>query len=162
MSVRNQLITLGCVLFLIGLADFAGRVYVGRDASLRAFEAPGAQRPLPVESVEDARRRLYGWLPVIAGTGATSQDPADPKTWSFTLIGVFAGKDKAVAVLMSSLQAGAPGEKVRVTEGDSVHGWRVVRVDHRSATLQHGTETRELTLFRHGSRQLPGSGSGPR
>jgi hypothetical protein len=152
MKVRTQLTVLACVLFLIGAWDFARRVYVGRDPSLRVFKAPPVLPLAKSETADDVGRRIAGWLPTIAGSVASGADPADPKSWRFTLQGIFVHKGKVTAVMTASLQTHLPAEKVRVTAGDSVHGWQVDAIGPHTVTLKHDAETQQLLLFRRGGR----------
>ncbi|HXQ63946.1 MAG TPA: hypothetical protein VN787_03765 [Steroidobacteraceae bacterium] len=161
MTVRTQLVAFGCVLLVVGIWDFAGRLYVGRDASLRALHAQKALPLPPAESVGAIRRRMLGWLPAIAGSANEPPDPADATAWRLSLAGVFAQRGTAIAVVRASLPAGGPVETLRVVEGDTIHGWTVAHVDAHGVILTHGAETRELALFRRGQLQPAGAGLGP-
>ena len=161
MTVRAQLLALGGLMLLIGIWDFAGRIYVGRDASLRAFHAPAVMQLVPVESAAAIRKRMLGWLPAIAGSAHEPPDPADAAAWQLSLTGVFAQRGTAVAVVSAALSTGGQVEKLRVVEGDTIHGWTVAHVDAHGVTLTHDAETRQLVLFRRGQPQPAGAGPGP-
>jgi hypothetical protein len=160
MTLRTQLLTLGCLMLLVGIWDFGRRIYVGRDPALRQVhrEVPAA---LPgAESPDAVRQRMLVWLPAIAGSAYAARDPADSSAWQFTLLGVFTQRSKAIAVVAASLQVGGPTEKLRVVEGDTLRGWAVTRVDAHGVTLTRDAETRYLTLFRRRPRQA-GAGAAP-
>jgi len=161
MTVRAQLSALAGLMLLVGIWDFAVRVYVGRDASLRAFHSPTATQLPPAESAPEIHRRMLGWLPTIAGSSHESPDPADATAWRLSLAGIFAQRGTAIAVVMASLPAGGQVEKLRVVDGDTIHGWTVAHVDAHGVTLTHDAETRQLVLFRRGQPQLAGAGRGP-
>jgi hypothetical protein len=160
MTLRTQLLGLGCLMALLGIWDFAGRLHVGRDPALRHVR-PEVPATLPRDDSPDAiRRRLLDWLPAIAGSAYAARDAADSTAWQFTLLGVFTQRSKAIAVVAASLPVGGPTEKLRVVEGDTLHDWAVTRIDGHGVTLTHDAETRHLTLFRRRPREA-GAGPGP-
>ena len=158
MTVRRQLAILAGLLLLLGAWDFARRVYVGRDASLRAFQAPQLS-PLPGElGVEAVRREMLGWLPGAAGAAPAGTSGSVPVT--LLLRGVFARRGLVIAVLEASSAGGGPPERIRAIEGDVVHGWTVTDIEPRSVTLRRDDGMLQLPLFRP---DAPGAtASGPR
>jgi len=161
MTVRTQLVAFGCVLLLVGIWDFVGRLYVARDASLRTLHAQTALPLPPAESAGAIRRRMVGWLPAIAGSANEPPDPADATAWRLSLVGVFTQRGTAIAVVRASLPAGGPVEKLRVVEGDTIHAWTVAHVDAHGVILTHGADTQQLVLFRRSQPQPASAGPGP-
>jgi hypothetical protein len=91
----------------------------------------------------------------LTGIGSSGPDPADPKSWRFTLQGVAMQKGRpATAFIFAALKDGSAPATTRVPEGQEIHGWTVTRVDHHSATLKHGEDTQALLLFERGKTAL--------
>jgi hypothetical protein len=141
---RRPLLLLGAVLAIAAVADFTQRVHVGRDASLRAFEAPPAQ-PLPApEPAAAVNARLARWLPETAAAADAAGAPASTE---LRLAGVMAGRGGTTAILATVPPAGQPARSFAVAEGDVVEGFRVTRIEPRVVTLEGDTGTRRLVLF---------------
>ena len=155
MKLRAQIATLGGLLLLVAGADFAARVYVGRDASLRIFEAPSQQSLPPAEAVESIRARMGDWLPGLGGSAAGSQRPG--QATALTLQGVFTSRGGTMAVISVAAPSAGSAETLRVAEGDEVAGWKVVRIERRSVTLEADDGTLQLVLFSRAEPMVVGS-----
>lgn len=145
MTVRRQMVTAMCLLLLLGVWDFAQRVYVGRDPSLRAFDAPQlpplpAQPGLPAIQADMAR-----WFPGsdMAGLDGT----AGNESLHLSLLGVFTRGGSTIAVLEVSSAQGAHLETIGAVEGDIVHGMTLKKIQPNGVTLESDDGILQLPLF---------------
>jgi hypothetical protein len=106
MSRGRQLLLLGALALLLAGRDFATRIHVGRDESLRRFAAPVIQRVPPAPNAAIVRARLAGWLPATAGSKAS--DPNDAGAWNLRLTGIFTRQGQRFAVISSTPKGGCP------------------------------------------------------
>lgn len=125
---------------IVALFDFSNRLYVGRDRSLRAFVAPPVRVAAAVPSREAVLQDLTKWV---------GQDrAAQPKPRQIVLQGVFyAGATPRAAVSLVA-EDGRPTERMRVSIGDVVEGWKVESIDPKRVLLKRDSESRELVLFK--------------
>ena len=139
---RASMIAAGAVVALVVAMDFAGRLFVGRDASLRVFSAP-AVTPVPAAIEKSAAvAALQRWIPVKV------TEIVDSKPREIVLQGVFvvAGQARAALSLVSAV--GLPPQRVRAVVGDVVEGWTILAIDKRKVVLRRGEESREIWMFR--------------
>ncbi len=160
MSPRRQVALAAGVLLLLAAWDFFGRVYVGRDESLRSFEQPQLTT-LPVRpDAATVRSELVSWMPALAGSAGVVAVPTDPSGWELTLVGVFRKDDGKFAVLHARPRSGGGEPQFHwVTEGDELHGSTVAQIGPRNLRLARGEESQELLLFEQGRTPLLASGS---
>ena len=144
MTVRRQVVTLACLLLLLGTWDFARRVHVGRDASLRTFAAPQVvplpeQRGLPAIQADMTR-----WFP---GSGSGRTGVPGNESLHLSLLGVFTRLGSTIAVLEASSAQGTPLETIGAAEGDVVHGLTVKKIEPHNVTLEGEDGILQLPLF---------------
>ena len=163
MTVRAQVAAVLAVLGLVGVVDFAKRVYVPRDDAERTTELKPAQ-PLDAPlSLAEARQRLQSWLPdqgmaaqASSGSnaeqadtnGANYPDRGELGGYVFLLRGIF-DQDSGLpfAVMEVTPKTGGSTERREVVAGDSIHDVRVDRVAGRRVSLSTGNTAIELALF---------------
>jgi hypothetical protein len=75
--------------------------------------------------------------PPMADSGPAPQEPL-----TATLLGVFTGEGRALAVV----QRGSDGRMVRLSKGESVDGWKLIAIDVRSVDFERGGERQKLEL----------------
>jgi hypothetical protein len=135
------LLTLFGIVTLVFVADFVGRVFVGRDASVRSFRAPSTpivlSRPDPITT----RQSIDSWFQ------PPEVKPKEPPPREISLEAVFGipGKLKAAIVLKGE---GQPTERFVLVQGDKVEGWVLELLEPRRLILKKDQESRELILFR--------------
>lgn len=161
MSLRRQTILAMGALVLLGAWDFFGRVYVGRDESLRGFEPP-PEVALPARpDAATVRRELVAWMPALAGSAGVAAVPTDPSGWELTLVGVFRKDDGEFAVVHARPRSGGAEAQLHwVGEGDELHGSTVAEIGPRRVKLARDGESRELLLFEPGRTPLAAAGAG--
>jgi hypothetical protein len=145
-TVRRQVLTLACLLLLLGAWDFARRVYVGRDASLRAFDAPQVL-PLPEQlGLPAIQADMAHWFPDsdVAGPNGVS----GKESLHLSLLGVFTRRGSTIAVLEATSAQGAHLETIGAVEGDVVHGLTVKKIEPHNVTLEGDDGILQLPLFR--------------
>lgn len=149
------------VLVLLAAWDFFGRVYVGRDESLRSFEPP-LEVALPARpDATTVRNELVAWIPAIAGSAGVAAVPVDPSGWELTLVGVFRKDDGEFAVVHARPRSGGVEAQLHwVREGDELHGSTVAEIGPRSVRLARDGESTELLLFEQGRTPLAAAGAG--
>jgi len=139
---RGFMIAAGAFVALVVAMDFAGRLFVGRDASLRVFSAP-VVTPVPAAIEKSAAlASIQRWLP------GKPSEAADTKPREIVLQGAFvvAGQPRAALSLVSAV--GLPPQRVKAVVGDVVEGWTIVAIDKRKVVLRRGDESREIWMFR--------------
>jgi hypothetical protein len=140
------------LLAVVGVVDFARRIYVGRDDTARAL-APAA--PVEVPAPPDAaavRANLAAWLPSLGG--GVQQDPTKV-VWTVRLVATFVDRPAPFAVIMATPQgAGGAPETHLLRVGASVHGHTVREIRPGAAVVETPEGVRELTVF---DRRPPGS-----
>jgi hypothetical protein len=152
MTPRRQVLGLLAALAVAGVADFAQRVYVGRDDTLRELApAAPADVPPPPDAVA-VRANLAAWLPTLGG--GPQQDPAK-LTWTVRLVATFVDRPAPFAVIMATPQGG-PGapETHMLRVGAAVHGHTLREIRPGAAVVETPEGVRELTVF---ERRPPGS-----
>jgi hypothetical protein len=156
MTRRKQLVTFACLLLLLGAWDFVGRVYVGRDASLRVFESPQVL-PLPDEvGLSVIQGHMAQWFP---GSYDSGPDSASGKeSLHLSLLGVFARRGLATAVIETRTASGGNRKTMQaVIVGDVVNGFTVKAIEPHEVTLEGEDGTLQLLLF---SPSAPGAVAG--
>ncbi len=129
---------------LIFIFDFAFRVYVGRNPTLRVFTPPQIPAVAEPENRESMASRVRAWFPPPAEIEVK-------KERVMALEGVFGSRDGRRAVLSLATEDGSSVERVGTTVGQVVDGWTVTGIDAVRVTLRRDDETRELLLFRRAS-----------
>jgi hypothetical protein len=145
MTVRRQVVALACLLLLLGAWDFARRVHVGRDASLRAFDAPRLV-PLPEQvGLPAIQADMARWFPgsdVAGPNGVVGNE-----SLHLALLGVFTRRGSTIAVLEALSATGAHLETIGAVEGDVVHGLTVKKIEPHNVTLEGEAGILQLPLF---------------
>ena len=164
MMVRRQTAIIFVAALVLAAWDFFGRVYVGRDATLRGFEPPALSPLVPRPDAQAVRNSLAGWLPGLRGTQIVAADASDPAGWDFTLLGVFGRGSDRFAVVQARSRAGGATETLQVKEGDELRGAKVTEVGRKRLVLQDGASGREIPLFEYGGSPIEPvaiNGAGP-
>jgi hypothetical protein len=147
MIPRRQIAVVAAVLALVAAYDFFGRIFVGRDATLRTVNAP-QMTPLPQRpDAEAIRKQLAAWLPALPGSLGPEAANSDPASWQFTLVGVFRQDGRQFALVNAQQQGGGAVETVQVREGDDLRGATVKHISSTRVTLQRGEKPEELLMF---------------
>lgn len=124
------------------LLDFFLRIFVGRGAELRPYQAPvAAAAPAPFDA-KAASERLESWLP----KAAAKEDIIQERTLALT--GVFRSGGSVRATIFLEPSGSLRGQYVLVSRGDEVDGWRVERIEARRVSLSKGDQVRELEMFK--------------
>ncbi len=159
MTVRAQLTAVIVVLALVGLADFAKRVYVPRSPSDRTADLELATGPARGLSLAEARQRLESWLPddtaaVSASAEAGAGDVGDRTDRGrlggqlFVLRGIFNTESgPPFAVFAVTDDGGSVPERFDAVEGDTIRNVQVDRISGRRVYLTTGNEELVLSLF---------------
>lgn len=144
------------LLILLGLVlaawDFFERIHVGRDDSLRAFDAPVVET-LPVRLDPDAvRSQLVAWLPALAASAGVSVPDSDLSSagWQLSLLGIFLNGPDEFAVLHAQPVGRGAAELLQVKEGETVRGFKVASIEPKVVRLELSGAQRELLLFEQG------------
>lgn len=139
---KPTVILLGVLLVAVVL-DFALRVMVWRDESLREFTKPSTA-PLPtLDTPQAVTERLRVWFPA-----EPEQQQAAPVERTLVLQGIFGSGAEARAAIALVPSDGSVAERLRVTVGQTVDGWTVERIERRKVFLKKDAQSRELVLFR--------------
>jgi hypothetical protein len=160
-NTRRQLALAAAVLVLLAAWDFFGRVYVGRDESLRSFEQPRLETLTVRPDAATVRGELVSWMPALAGSAGVTAAPTDPSGWELTLVGVFRKDDGKFALVHARPRSGGGEPQFHwVGEGDDLHGSTVAQIGPRNLRLDRGGESQELLLFEQGRSPLIATGPG--
>jgi len=138
---KTMLMSTVTVVLIVGLLDFALRVFVDRGGGERPYVAPKA---LPVAAQYDGKAasvRLESWFPK-----AVVQE--ELKERAFALRGVFRSGGASRAMVWIEPRGEDPARYVVVNRGDDIEGWRVETIEARKIKLVKGEQTRELEIFR--------------
>ena len=147
MNVRRQLLIVACVLGLIGVADFAHRIYVPRDEALRSYAPPSLPALPPALDPAATEAKLETWLPALAATRPADAGPQQPADWDLKLVGTFEERRSRFAVIMANSGPGGKSERRRVAVGDVVYGRTVLAIGRGSLALMTPTGPAELRVF---------------
>jgi hypothetical protein len=149
------LLLVGMLLAVVGVREFTQRVWVARDPGLRAVQLDAPAIVTAAEASPTMQAALHAWFPVLRDAAENQADPADPKSWQFALVGMFAQQNALTGVVAAWLPGSTSAEIVRVAEGTAVHDWKVTQLAARRVTLALENDTRELVLFKSGNLQPP-------
>jgi hypothetical protein len=142
---NRQLLLLGLVALLIAGRDFATRIYVGRDESLRHFAVPAIRAVPAAPNAATLRARLLEWLPATGA--AKAADPNDAAAWEFYLAGIFTSQGQRFAVITSVPRGGGAPERTRLAPGDGLKGYVLREIATREVTLEGKDGLLRLALF---------------
>jgi len=157
MTARRAFVLMAALGLTLAAVDFSGRIYVGRDESLRVFERPQLSTLTGRPDSTEIRRQLVSWLPGLAGSAGIEASPTDPAGWQLTLIGVFRQGGDEFALLHAQPRGAGSPEIVKVQVGEEVHGSRVLAIEPKLIQLDEAGTTRELLLFERGRPALAAS-----
>jgi hypothetical protein len=144
---RNAVVVIAIALLLAG-ADFFTRVYVGRDAALREFNAPPPAAPLPLPDPAAISSQLAQWLPVLSDGPKVQADPNSPDSWDLALKGVFKERARSFVVIIARPKGGGGVPVVhRVGVGETLLGLSVAEIRRDSVVLQGPGGPHELSLY---------------
>ena len=163
MTVRAQVTAVLVILALVGMLDFATRVYVPRDKAERNAQLQVTSAPKRTLSLAEARQRLQSWLPdpgsavqQLSGS-ETQQGASDDGDRSdrgelgsniFVLRGVFdTPAEPTFAVVEVTPKAGGAARRYEANAGDTIEDVRVDQIAGRRVRLSDGDSTIELALF---------------
>lgn len=134
----------GALMGLLCLLDFALRVYVPRDDDLRRFSAPAVVALQKTDEPISIKSRLIAALP----EPPSQADLAAATPREVALQGIFISKQLRTAALIVLPQGDRPLERQNLPVGGQIDGWTVQRIERSSVTLQKGSESKELVMFR--------------
>jgi hypothetical protein len=135
---------LGASMGLLCLLDFVFRVHVPRDDDLRRFSAPAVVVLPKADEPTSIKARLIAVLP----EPPSQADLAAAAPRELALQGIFISKQLRTAALIVLPQGDRPLERQNLPVGGQIDGWTVQRIERSSVTLQKGSESKELVMFR--------------
>lgn len=140
---RPRLFAVVCFFLTTWLViDFATRVWVSRDLSLRSF-APKPVATIPRSpQVSAVKSAISEWFPIVAAA-----DQAPPPR-EMVPQGIFRSEGQSVAIVLLKANETQPDERRRLVVGDLVDGFTVESIDIRRIVLTKDGQTRELVLLR--------------
>lgn len=136
---RQAILAVLAICLLLSIADFFGRVWVARDASLRDFSVPKLPKVSSKISAEQMQAQFAQWMP------EPMPPPPPPPEWR--LQGVLGSGSEIRAALVLVDPSGALIERFLVARGESARDWSVQRIDRKGVQLKRGDETKDLILF---------------